>query len=210
MLYETDAKVNQSPTGNAQPKGVSRVFLPLRPTTPRQMPGVVLEWIRAKAPERDGKLYFLISDVDEHFGDPKVFYHVVMALFRQGMIELERARREWLNRSSKWRQTELVYIITPTDLARPIEFDCYGLERAPERIFSKAERLAIWQRFLGVCYYCDEPVALEKMAIDHGLPRCRGGSHDPSNLICSCHPCNNDKHTLTAEEYLHALGRESS
>jgi hypothetical protein len=210
VLHETDAKVNEIPPGNAQREGVPRIFLPVRPTASDQTPEFVLEWIRAKAPDRDGRLYFRISEVSERFGMPKVFYHVVTAIFRQGMIEVERLRREWLNSSSRWCQTELVYVITPTDLARPIEFECYAPKRAPEYIFSKRERLEVWRRFSGFCYYCDEPVALDDMAIDHGLPRSRGGGHDHSNLVCSCHPCNSAKHTQTTEEYLHALGRDVS
>jgi hypothetical protein len=197
VLYETDPSVNEIPTGCAQPPSI---FLPLRPANESQTPEVILEWIRAKTPEHDGRLYFRISDVCSRFDAPKMFYYVVNALYRQGMIEVERWRLERLG-DSKWSQTELIYVITPLDLARPTAFECYA-PKTPKPVFSTEERREIWQRFNGTCLYCDKPVGVEDMAVDHGLPRSRGGTSDESNLICACHPCNNAKRTQTTEEYL--------
>jgi hypothetical protein len=205
VLYETDAKVKLQPTGCAQPLSI---FLPVRPTNERQAPQVILEWIRAKSPEHDGRLYFRVSDVCSRFADAKMFYSVVSSLCRQGMIEVERWRLERLGKA-KWGQMELIYVVTPIDLARPIAFECYA-HKTPKPVFSIEERREVWRRFHGTCLYCDNPVDLEDMAVDHGLPRSRGGSNDLSNLVCACHPCNTAKRTQTTEEYLRFLGREAS
>lgn len=222
MLYETDREVNDQSPGNAQQREAPRVFLPVHPIFPNQMPDVILEWIRAKAPEHDGRLYFRISEVYRVFKAPKMFYHVVTALYRQGMAEVERWRLQRLGESKKesrltpsgkplqWYETELIYVLKPIDISHPIAFECYAPQITPEQTFSKEERLAIWQRFNGACFYCDEPVALEDMSIDHGTPRSRGGGHDPDNLFCACRSCNNVKRAQTTEEYLRSLGRELS
>jgi HNH endonuclease len=69
-----------------------------------------------------------------------------------------------------------------------------------------------------VCRYCGRDVvapprgrnhtaaeAVSLATLDHWLPRARGGTWDLSNLVMSCRPCNDDKHTLTGDEYLVVL-----
>ena len=50
------------------------------------------------------------------------------------------------------------------------------------------------------CVYCGErfPTRLE---VDHIIPRSRGGSMTPDNLVASCHDCNQAKSNLTATEF---------
>ncbi|MBN1562968.1 MAG: HNH endonuclease [Anaerolineae bacterium] len=49
------------------------------------------------------------------------------------------------------------------------------------------------------CVYCGaENVPLEK---EHIVPKSRGGSNRVSNLTVACHPCNQEKGNLTAEEF---------
>src|ERR1044072_3821430 len=51
---------------------------------------------------------------------------------------------------------------------------------------------------LGVpCAYC----GCEATEMDHDLPKSRGGSDDPENLVPSCVPCNAGKGNLTGDEY---------
>lgn len=38
--------------------------------------------------------------------------------------------------------------------------------------------------------------------VDHIIPRSRGGTDDPSNLVICCHDCNSSKRRYTALEYL--------
>lgn len=49
-----------------------------------------------------------------------------------------------------------------------------------------ALRLIILHRDLGVCQYCGDPA----VAVDHVIPRSRGGSDDLDNLKSSCTRCN--------------------
>jgi 5-methylcytosine-specific restriction endonuclease McrA len=68
------------------------------------------------------------------------------------------------------------------------------------------------------CHYCGRAVvppppgrnhttaeAPSLATLDHWVPRARGGSWDLDNLVMACRPCNNDKHSLTGDEYLLVL-----
>ena len=55
-----------------------------------------------------------------------------------------------------------------------------------------------WQRH---CAYCDSAKML-RYEVDHVIPRSQGGSDRVSNLILSCHGCNQAKGNLSIEEYL--------
>ena len=51
------------------------------------------------------------------------------------------------------------------------------------------------------CAYCGaENVPLE---VEHIIPKARGGSNRISNLAIACTPCNQEKNTMTAEEFGH-------
>jgi len=50
------------------------------------------------------------------------------------------------------------------------------------------------------CQYCGE-VSPVKMEVDHIIPRSRGGSDVPGNLVASCHECNQKKGKQTAAEF---------
>lgn len=39
------------------------------------------------------------------------------------------------------------------------------------------------------CFYCPSPAT----TADHIVPKSRGGSDDPSNLVAACRPCNSAK-----------------
>ena len=41
------------------------------------------------------------------------------------------------------------------------------------------------------CFYCG--AVNERLQLDHVVPRSRGGSDDPSNLVPACKPCNTSK-----------------
>ncbi len=55
----------------------------------------------------------------------------------------------------------------------------------------------IFARDGGVCRYCGSS---KRLSIDHVLPRSRGGSHDPDNLVTACSSCNSRKNDRTPEE----------
>lgn len=49
-----------------------------------------------------------------------------------------------------------------------------------------------------LCVYCRCVMA---DSLDHVMPRSRGGSDDPSNLVPACRPCNSSKGARTPEEW---------
>ena len=58
---------------------------------------------------------------------------------------------------------------------------------------SKARANAV----LGPCFYCGEPGTSR----DHVIPRSKGGSDEPSNVVIACQWCNSSKRNRTLEEW---------
>jgi 5-methylcytosine-specific restriction endonuclease McrA len=52
---------------------------------------------------------------------------------------------------------------------------------------------------VGICAYCGTYGALTR---DHVVPKSRGGSRGPENIIWVCGPCNWSKANLTLDEWL--------
>lgn len=50
----------------------------------------------------------------------------------------------------------------------------------------------------GPCAYCGYDLPTQ---VDHVLPRSRGGTDDPENLVPACKPCNMNKLDFTPEEW---------
>ena len=69
----------------------------------------------------------------------------------------------------------------------------------PERATTARERRLVVERAAGRCEYCLSPVAYspDPFAVEHIVPRSRGGSHRPANLAYSCQGCNSYKYTST-------------
>jgi 5-methylcytosine-specific restriction endonuclease McrA len=68
-----------------------------------------------------------------------------------------------------------------------------------KRQISTVKRTRIFCRDLHQCQYCgarDKP-----LAVDHIVPEALGGSHDDSNLITACQPCNASKGIKSLEEW---------
>ena len=73
-----------------------------------------------------------------------------------------------------------------------------------------AAHRTVWDRCGGVCHYCGDPMIRmpnerKSFTLDHVIPRSRGGSNHLSNLVGSCAECNQDKGSLTGEEYAAVL-----
>jgi len=76
---------------------------------------------------------------------------------------------------------------------------------------SAAQRLTIFKRDNGQCTECRTKVSPFRMrcalfvppvgAVDHILPRCRGGQNNPENLRLLCEPCNAAKGGKTDSEW---------
>lgn len=65
----------------------------------------------------------------------------------------------------------------------------------PERATTVGERRLVEERAGGCCEYCLSPSAYspDPFAIEHIIPRARGGSHRPANHAYSCQGCNSYK-----------------
>jgi 5-methylcytosine-specific restriction endonuclease McrA len=59
---------------------------------------------------------------------------------------------------------------------------------------------ALYNRDDGKCQYCYKKVGFQHMTIDHVFPKSRGGGCDWTNLVVSCHDCNQKKGAKTPEE----------
>jgi 5-methylcytosine-specific restriction endonuclease McrA len=51
------------------------------------------------------------------------------------------------------------------------------------------------------CAYCQEPVAVKNLSVDHKQPRSRGGADAKENIWLICVSCNYMKGALTHEEF---------
>lgn len=57
----------------------------------------------------------------------------------------------------------------------------------------ETSRKTIYQKDLGICHLCQQPVAWDDFEIDHVIPRALGGSDHESNLRVSHRFCNRSK-----------------
>lgn len=51
------------------------------------------------------------------------------------------------------------------------------------------------------CRYCGRDVDKKKVEVDHIVPKSRGGSNHPTNLVLCCRECNLSKGSKTPEEW---------
>lgn len=106
----------------------------------------------------------------------------------------------WINRLCKFCpigavSLELVRFDTQL-LQNP---DIAGMEYQQGTLQGYEIREYLLEKWGRKCVYCQkEDVSLE---IEHLIPKSRGGSNRASNLTVACHPCNQKKNNLTAEEF---------
>lgn len=75
------------------------------------------------------------------------------------------------------------------------------------RRLSSAEREAVYNKILGHCAYCGEPIALDAMQVDHVVPLRKGGEDTLGNMLPACRSCNHYKSTLTVEQFRQSIER---
>lgn len=76
-----------------------------------------------------------------------------------------------------------------------------GVEYQQGELFGYEVREYLLEKWGRKCAYCGKTsVPLE---VEHIVPKSRGGSSRVSNLTLACHECNQEKGTLTAEEFGH-------
>ena len=51
------------------------------------------------------------------------------------------------------------------------------------------------------CYYCGCKLNNNQKTVDHKLPMSRGGKTTEDNLVVSCIDCNQDKDSMTEDEF---------
>jgi len=77
----------------------------------------------------------------------------------------------------------------------------WAYQRGPQYGFENV-KMYVRHRDNYTCQYCGKKFP-ERLEIDHIVPRSRGGSDRPDNLVCACHECNQTKGNKTAEEFGH-------
>lgn len=64
-------------------------------------------------------------------------------------------------------------------------------------------RYILYEEQNATCFYCSRKLQdPHEGHLDHMVPSARGGMHDEANLCLACPPCNQEKATMTAEEYI--------
>lgn len=56
----------------------------------------------------------------------------------------------------------------------------------------------------GVCFWCRK--RSNEMTFDHLLPKSKGGSDRPRNLVAACHDCNCNRADMSAERFAEQSG----
>jgi len=67
--------------------------------------------------------------------------------------------------------------------------------------FCKLHKSEIIKRDEATCVYCNKKLKSKDITLDHCIPVWRGGESIVKNVVVSCSWCNQDKGSLTAEEY---------
>lgn len=81
-------------------------------------------------------------------------------------------------------------------LGIPVEF-VWKVEEQAKPLLRQTKRGQVLAKFQ--CHYCGSDTDLTR---DHVVPRSRGGSNDPENIVYACRSCNAAKGNRTPEEWL--------
>lgn len=76
------------------------------------------------------------------------------------------------------------------------------LTRLQRLAAKKRLRLAVWKAASGRCVYCAERIPLDRVTIDHVIPRCEGGADDRGNCVSACTQCNKAKGAMSIHEFI--------
>lgn len=75
------------------------------------------------------------------------------------------------------------------------------------KVFTKAERRAVYGKTGGRCAYCGINLEMNQMQVDHVVPLSFFGDNSPENLLPACRSCNHYKHSMTIEKLRTAVER---
>lgn len=70
------------------------------------------------------------------------------------------------------------------------------------RVLSISDRFKILARDNFRCVYCGATPQRTQLHIDHVIPKSKGGSNDPSNLVTACFNCNVGKNDTSLSEIM--------
>lgn len=66
----------------------------------------------------------------------------------------------------------------------------------------RRQRMRVYIREKGLCFYCDKWMAFPDSTRDHIIPKSKGGMNVYTNIVLSCQSCNNERGDAPAEEFL--------
>ena len=90
------------------------------------------------------------------------------------------------------------------DTQKMMNPDIYGIEYQQGTLEGYEIREYLSEKFNHKCCYCEIGQGQgRKFEVEHIIPVSRGGTNRISNLAWSCHVCNQEKGSMTAEEYGH-------
>lgn len=90
------------------------------------------------------------------------------------------------------------------DTQKMMNPDIHGIEYQQGTLEGYEIREYLSEKFNHKCCYCGiEQGQGRKFEVEHIIPVSRGGTNRVSNLAWSCHDCNQEKDSMTAEEYGH-------
>ena len=106
----------------------------------------------------------------------------------------------WAQRSRRWAPlTRIEVERVKFDLQLLQNPEISGVEYQRGELSGWELRAYLLEKFQHRCAYCQ--VRDVPFEIDHQIPRSRGGSNRASNLVLSCHDCNQAKGNQTAAEF---------
>ena len=107
----------------------------------------------------------------------------------------------WLKRLMRWYPiTKLALERVKFDTQKMQDANISGKEYQRGDLYEREIMEYLLEKYQHKCVYCDTDKAyFEK---DHVIPRARGGSNRISNLVLSCHQCNQAKGSLPVEVFL--------
>jgi hypothetical protein len=86
-----------------------------------------------------------------------------------------------------------------------------GMVRVPAQAlpFNRDELAAMLMKFCGLgpaqCPYCNVPIDILSLTLDHKIPLALGGSHGLDNLMPCCQRCNKLKEKLLPHDFMYLM-----
>ncbi|MFW7381647.1 MAG: HNH endonuclease [Oligoflexus sp.] len=85
-----------------------------------------------------------------------------------------------------------------------MDWNIHSQQMRAERLKAKELKKSRWWQNLiqkTTCYYCQIALDRHTVTMDHIVPISRGGRSTKGNLVPACHPCNEQKRSLTPIEW---------